>query len=222
LDADPELGKEGESEVEEGNDAASSLVREDGGKSESRVVVDGDMKVFPAGAASVIELAVPGDAVPWADNASEFLDVEVEEISRSGAFVAYDRRRRLERGQTVQTVAAKNAADGGLGELGLGGDLKAWQLTAAKSEDPSHPERVRGGRGRRRLGRAVRKAGEAFGLEASEPFVDRTFRKTESGRDGGDRLMTLENPMDHLGSTQRGESGLTMHVHAAVPVWWLV
>jgi hypothetical protein len=57
------------------------------------------VKTFPSGAADVIVLRIAGDAKTEAQNASEFLDVEVEE-----------------------------ARDGGLGELGeLGGagDLEA-------------------------------------------------------------------------------------------------
>ena len=42
------------------------------------MVVDGDVEVFPAGAAHVITLAVAGDAMDGAFDAGELLDVEVE------------------------------------------------------------------------------------------------------------------------------------------------
>jgi len=222
VDAEAEVGKEGERELEEGDDAASGFVRENGGKGEARVVVDGDVQILPARAARVVELAVAGDAMARADNAGQLLDVEVEEVARRGPFVAHHRWRRFERRETMEAVAAKNTADRGFGELGFGGDLKAWQLVPAEREDTSDAERVRGKRGRSRLGRAIRKTGPAFALEASEPLVNGAFRETESSGDGRHGLMEFKNTMDHLGSTQWGQPGLTVHVHAAVPFGWLV
>ncbi len=137
--------------MEEGNDAASGFVRENGGKGEARVIVDGEVKILPARAADMVELAVAGDAMARADNTSQLLDVEVEEVARSGAFVANDRRRRFESGETMEAVPAKNAADGGFGELGFGRDLKARQLVAAESKDASDAERMGGKRRRRRF-----------------------------------------------------------------------
>jgi hypothetical protein len=222
LDANPEVGKEGKSEVEEGNDAASGLVRKDGGEGETRVVVDGDVQILPTGPAGVVELAVAGDAMAWADNAGELLNIEVEEVTRSVTLVTHGGRRRFESGETMETMAAKNAADGGFRELGKAGDLKARQLVAAEREHASHAERMGGGRRRRRFGRAISQSGQAFGLEASEPLVDGAFGESKSRGDLGDGLVKLKNPMDHLGSTQRGKPGLTMHVHAAVLGRWLV
>ena len=151
MDGDAEVSEESESGVEEGDDAASGFVWEDGGEGEARVIVDSDVEILPAGAAGVVELAIAGDAMTRADNASELLDVEMEEVTRSGAFVADDRRRRFESGEAMEAVAAKNAGDGGFGELGLGGDLKAGELVAAQSENASDAERMDGGRGRRRF-----------------------------------------------------------------------
>jgi hypothetical protein len=151
LNVDTELGEEGESGVEERDDAASGFVWKDGGESEAGVVVDGNVEIFPAGAAGVVELTVAGDTMARADNASELLDVEMEEVAWSGAFVTGDGRRRFESGEAMEAVAAKNAANGGFGELSLGGDLKARELVTAESEDASDAERMSGRRGRRRF-----------------------------------------------------------------------
>jgi hypothetical protein len=93
------LLEEGQSGVEEGDGAARGLVGEELGKSEAGVIVDGDMKELPAGALGLAVARMAGDAMAWADDAGELLDVEVDEFTGLCALVAADRQRRFQRGQ---------------------------------------------------------------------------------------------------------------------------
>src|SRR5512138_2471858 len=85
------------------------FVREHLDVGQSRVVVDRHMHALPAGAAMAIT-SVAGDAVTDAADATEFLDVEVELVPRSGTLVSHDGLGRLEVAKTAHTVPIE---DGG-------------------------------------------------------------------------------------------------------------
>ena len=91
LDGDAVSGVEAEGLVQSVEDAGGAFVREETSEGESGVVVDGDVETFDAGA-WVAEGAITGGADAWAMEATELLDVEVEEFARGGAFVAQRRR----------------------------------------------------------------------------------------------------------------------------------
>ena len=215
LDADAEFFEEGQGGVEEGDDTACGFIREELCEGDARVVVDGDVEVFPACAAGVIALAVTGDAVARAHDASEFLDVEMEEVARMLALVADDGRRRREREQTCG-VTVQEARHGSLGELGRASDLEARQPAAAQSQDACDAQRVGGFGGTFWARRAIGKAGGALGAEASQPLVGAALGEAEARRHLRDRLVEIDDATDHLRSTQRGEFGLTVRVHAAL------
>ena len=133
-------------------------------------------------------------------DAGEFLDVEVEQFTRVGAFVTQDRRRRGKLCQ-AEALPTQKARDGGLGELGGASDLEARQLAPAQGEDagdaqrvglarppaPSCPFRLRGGSGRTFGARGtIRQTGESLGPEAGEPLEGGADRDPETRRDRGD------------------------------------
>ena len=215
LDADAEFFEEGQSGVKEGDGALGGFVGEKLSEGEAGMVVDGDVEEFPAGAADVIALAVAGDAMAGALDPSELLDVEVEEFSRMCALVAQDRRWWGKFRQAV-VMPTEEARDGGLGEFGRASDLEARQLPAAQGEHASDPERVGGKGGTFGARRTVGKTGESLGAEAGEPLEGGTDRNPEARRHLRDGLVKIDDAFDHLGSTQRGELGLTVRVHAAV------
>ena len=53
-------------------------------------IVDGDVQIFPSGAADVIVLWVASDAIAGTHDACEFLDVEAEKIAWVDALVAHN------------------------------------------------------------------------------------------------------------------------------------
>jgi hypothetical protein len=212
---DAVLVEEGQGGVEEGDGAVGGFIREELGEGEAAVIVDGDVEIFPSGAADVITLAVTRDAMTRAFDAGELLDVEVEEFTWVSTLVALDRWRRGEL-REAEAMAAQEAGDSGLGELGGPGDLEARQLAAAQCEDASHPERVGGFWGTFRARTAIVEAGSTLRAEAGEPFEDRALGNAKSGSDGGDGVMEFNDAVDDLGSTERGEPSPTVQVHAAV------
>ena len=204
---------------EEGDGALGGFVGEELGESQAAVIVDSDVEVFPTGAADMIALAVAGDAMAGAFDARELLDVEVEQFTRERAFVALDGRR-WGKFRPAETMAVEQARDGRLGELGGAGDLEARQLAAAQGEDPSHPQRVGGSGGTFGARTTLVEPRKAFGAETSQPLVGAALRDPEARRDLRDRLVEIDDAVDHLGSTHRGEFGLTVTVHAAVVLGW--
>lgn len=128
-DFDFMLGVEGEGLDESGDDARDGLIFVDTSEAEAGVVVDRDVEGFGAGAFVAVG-AVAGGAYAWLGEASEFLDIEVDEFTWGVAFVAHDRwrRSRQDKLQAVEAMAFEDAVDGGTsGASGLG------QLPVAKS-----------------------------------------------------------------------------------------
>ena len=103
LDLDAVALVEGDGAVEEAGDGGCLLVVEHLGVGETAVVVDGDVDVLPAdsvadvagpvGVFGVVVLSAAAAHPPAgaALDAAELLDVDVEQLARSGAFVADDR-----------------------------------------------------------------------------------------------------------------------------------
>jgi len=134
-------GEEGEGSMEEGESTGGGFIWEKFGEGEATVIVDGDVKIFPTGAADVVVLAVAGDAMACADNPSEFLDVEVEEIAWMKVLVANDWRRRGKLSKE-KAMAVEDAGDGGLGKLGEASDLEGREFAATEGEHAGDPQRV--------------------------------------------------------------------------------
>ena len=95
--------------------ALDLFVWEKAGEGEPRMIIDGDVEAFDAGA-RVADGAIAGGADPWATEAAELFDVEVEELAWKGAFVAEDGRFGIQSGETMEAVAAQDTRDGGLGD----------------------------------------------------------------------------------------------------------
>jgi hypothetical protein len=145
LGLDAVAAEEGEGGVEESDGAGGGLIWEELGEREAGMIVDGDVEELPTGAADMIVLRIAGDAMARADDAGEFLDVEVNELARAEAPIALDRWWRGELGE-AEAVPVEQTGDGGLGELGGVGDLKAWEFPEAENEHAGDPQRVGGAR----------------------------------------------------------------------------
>ena len=149
LGVDAVLAEEGEGGVKEGDGTGGRFVWEELSESEAGVIVDGDVEIFPADAAHMVGLAIAGDAVTEAFDASELLDVKVNEFARHRALVALDGRWWGELGEAV-AMAVQQAGDSGLGQLGGVGDLKARELAQTQGEHAGDPQRVGGSGGTKR------------------------------------------------------------------------
>ena len=85
--AEPIDGAGGESDG-----ALLAFVRQDLAVGQARGVIDGDVQVFPPGAALVaLSGAVAGYAVTDPTDAAELLDIEMDDLARRFALIADDR-----------------------------------------------------------------------------------------------------------------------------------
>ena len=201
-------------------DAWGAFVREETSEGEAGVVVDGNVEAFDAGA-WVAEGAIPGGTDAWAMEATELLDVEVEEFARGGAFVAQRRRfGRIERREAIEVMTAQDAGESGLGDWEDHHDLSVGASLAAQSEDLGF-ELGRGlarlmMRHRRTIGQA---SGKAAFFGASQPAADGLFADAESDSSGAQGEAELRVLESHLGSGERSKSGISVHVVRARKRW---
>jgi hypothetical protein len=98
---------------------------QDLGKGDAGMVIDGDVKILPA-AMMVATTAAVGTNLDFG-KAAQLLDIEVEQIARSGMFITLDGNGRLQIAHAVQAKAAENAAHGGPAQTGELGNVKAGE-----------------------------------------------------------------------------------------------
>lgn len=91
------MGSEDAQRVKEKAQAGTTLfVGQDFGASHTRVIIDCEMQVFPADAATVaLPFAVAGDAVTDLLETAKFFDVEANDLAGMFALVAANRLGRL-------------------------------------------------------------------------------------------------------------------------------
>ena len=212
LDGDAVSGVEAEGLVQGVERAGDAFVREETSEGEAGVVVDGDVEAFDAGA-WVAEGAITGGADAWAMEATELLDVEVDEFSGRGAFVAQGRRfGRVEGREAIEVMTAQDAGESGLGDWEDHYNLSVGASLAAQSEDPGF-ELGRGIAGlmmrdRRTIDQA---SGKAAFFGASQPAADGLFADAESDGGGAQGEVELRVLESHLSSSQRSKSSISVH-----------
>jgi hypothetical protein len=213
LDGDPMILIEGQGLVEGGQDAGDFFVGEEGGKSDSGVVVDGDVEGLHAGARVAVG-TVAGGADAGVVKAAKLFNIKMKEFAGRGAFVADDGRfGRFERAEAIETVALEDAGEGGFGDGENHEDLGVGTALAAEGQDLIFEV----GRGLARLDQGhrgvvfepERRAGE---LGTFEPFADGFIGDGEGGGGGAQRRACREVMGDHFGSHERGEGGISVHV----------
>jgi len=203
-------------------DVGGFFVGEQRGEGEAGVIVDGGMEGLDAGP-GIAHGAIAGGAHARACEAAQLLDVEVEEIAGSVAFVAQRRRFwRLQGRESVEPMAAEHAGEGGFGHGQDHADLGIGTARAAQLEDLG----FEGGRGlegllmrrRRAVGQALR---EALRFGSLHPAADSLFADPEGGGGGPERAAVGGEVRDHFGSRQWGQSGISVHVVRAEFGWGL-
>jgi hypothetical protein len=153
--------------------------------------------------------------------ATELLDVEVEEFAGGGAFVAQRRRfGRIERREAIEVRTAQDAREGGFGDGENHQDLSVGASLAAQSNDLGF-ELGRGLAGlmmrhRRTIDQA---SGKAAFFGASEPAPDGLFADAESDGGGAQGEVELRVLESHLSSGERSKSSISVHDVRAVWRW---
>src|SRR5487761_1309941 len=115
LDAEP--GEVSHSLVQETCRGSGFFIRHHGGEGDAGVVVDGHIEELPAGAAGFV-LGIAGDAMAGFDDAGQLLDVDVQQVSRGGVFVAHDGDLGLQHFGLVELQPSQDAAHRGPAEPG--------------------------------------------------------------------------------------------------------
>ena len=220
LDVDAMSGVEGEGLVESVEDALGPFIWEQTSEGEAGVIINGDVEAFDAGAGVALS-AVAGGADAWASEAAKLLDVEVEEVAWGLAFVAQRRRfGRFESREAVEVMTAQDAGKSGLGDREHHHDLGVGTALAAQSEDLGFEL----GAGLARLGKRpggviVQALGEAGLLGAGEPATNGLVADAESDGRGAQGEAELGVLKSHLGSGERSESGISVHVVRVEKRW---
>jgi hypothetical protein len=167
---------EGDGLVESGQDTGSFFIREQRGKSQAGMIIDGDVEGLDPGA-GVTMRTVAGGADAGLEKAAKLFNIQMKEIPWGLAFVTEDRRLgRIEGGQAVEAMALEDAGKGSFRDgkdhehLGVG--------TALTAEDEDLVFESRRGfarltqRHRGTILQTFRRAGE---FRTSEPLADGFF-----------------------------------------------
>src|SRR5690606_37849357 len=193
------------------------LAGHDFGEGHARVIIDGNVNVFPADAAMVALLApVVGDAVTDPVEPAQLFDVDVDHLTRALAFVAPRRLRWLARRRPGEPQPPQHPADRGFRDPNGGRDLLAGVALPAQVR---HRLALGSGslaRRRVRPGRAISQPIDAFSLEAPDPFGDGLRRAVEPARGGSLAEPALQDGAHHLLSTFRGQQGILVSVHSVL------
>jgi hypothetical protein len=213
LDANAVSGIKGD-RLEEGIESTGDLfIGQETGKSEATVIINGDMERLDTGPRIALG-AIARSADTRAREAAQLLDIEVEEFAREIAFVTLDRRPgRFERGEAMEAVATQHAGKGGLGNGEHHLDLGVRAAGTAEGDDLSFEGRAGLARlvprSRRTIVKSQRKTS---GRSASQPAPNGLLTDAESSGRLPQREAELVMSQSHLGSRERSQFGISVHV----------
>ena len=122
--------------------------------------------------------------------------------------------------ESVQAVTTQHAGKGGLGDRQNHADLGVGTARAPQGEDLGFEfGRSFEGLVQRSRRTVVETLGEVLSLGPGEPAADRPFTDAISGGGGAQREAQFVMSERHLGSRERGESGISVHVVRAGGRW---
>ena len=202
-----------ESLLEGGEDTGSLFIRKEGSEGNAAMIINGDMKGLNAGTWGAMS-AITGGPHTRLGEASELLDVEVEEVPWGIPFVADDGRLgRFQRGKMVEAMALENAGESGFGDGKNRKDLSIGATLTTQSKDLRFEFSGRPARLTPRSGRMIQEAGrKAFTLSSREPSADGLFRDVEEVSGGAEGKAFGSELMNHFGSHGWDEFGISVHV----------
>ena len=119
---------------QEGGGRGAGLIGQDFDVGGATVVIDRDVRVFPADAFHA-RAPIAMNAVADAGNAGERFDVEMHQVAGMRPFVADDRRRRREPREPIQPGPRQDGGDGRARHLELDGDRPGGAPLIAGRDD---------------------------------------------------------------------------------------
>jgi hypothetical protein len=137
LDLDAMSLIEGDGLMESGENAGSFFIREERGKSQAGMVIDGDVERLSAGAWITVG-TIAGSANAGLEKAAKLFNIKMKELPGRGAFVAHNRRLgRIKGSQAIEAMTLEDAREGGFGEWKHHKDLGVGTALAAEGQDLS-------------------------------------------------------------------------------------
>ena|SRR5579864_8009120 len=133
--ADTVAGEELHRLAQKSDRGVGLLIGQDLGEGQARVIVDGNMQGLPTRMRAPTPTAAIA-APAYLLEAGHTLDIEVQQVSGSGAFVAHDGRPGMQIAPATEASAPQNAADGGRTDGGMACDLIAGSMVTAQLNDP--------------------------------------------------------------------------------------
>ncbi len=200
--------------------AGDLFIGEQTSKGETGVIIDGDVETFNTGA-WIAESAITSGADAGALETAQLLDIEVEKLAGMVAFVTHDRWfGRFQGREAVEVMAAQDARERGFGNWQDRHDLRVGAALAAERKDPGFELRAGLARLMMRDRRTVGQAGGKTAFPgAFKPASDGFLADGVSRSRGAQRQGFRREKSGHLGSRQRGEGGISVHVVRAVWRW---
>lgn len=139
LDGDPLGGEPSGGPDKEHGAGVAALVRQHLDIGNAAVIVDGHMHIVISDALGALAPVKPGDAMPCLVEASELLNVQVQQIARSVSFVTAYGLWRREATEAVQAPRLESMGHGGAWEIEHFTDLvsRNWRSRAIRSRHPA-------------------------------------------------------------------------------------
>ena len=126
---------EGDGLVEGSQNTGSFFIREETGKSDSRMVINGDVEGFSTGARITVG-TIAGGANAGLMKTAKLFNIKMKELTWGGAFVTDDGRPgRIEGSQAIEAMASEDAGKGSFGEGKEHEDLGVGTALPAEGED---------------------------------------------------------------------------------------
>src|SRR5260370_27127764 len=217
LDGDTEACIVGNGGLEEGDGASFAFVGLDMGEGVARGIVNADIDKRPADAAGIaLTGPITVDAMADAVELTELFDVDVDQRARPRTLIAATRVGGRQGAQSAEAQPLEDAAQRGGRDTDFGGDRLAGQALATQAFNTVDDRLRRRSMQPLRPRAAIVQAAQAFGGVAVDPFAHRARANADGFTDGLRRLPT-ENHFDHTLSTERGQAGILMDVHSALP-----
>jgi len=191
---------------------APALVGQDLHVGQSRKVIDSHVDELPAGALA-LPCATPRDAMSRASEASQLLDVEVEQIAGLPPLVTVGGLRRLQRRHRADSVSGEDSTDRRDRHAELLGDELGWQAKAAHEQQQPAPFGREGVGPAVSTARTVSKPVDSSLLETAKPLVRCALADTCRRSRLRHGPSAAAHALDQASSTTRRGPGILMNVH---------
>ena len=215
-DGDAEAGIVIDGSLQKSGSGRGLLIGQNLREGDTRMVINGDVDILPSGAMNAA-LTMAGDSTADGLEATDFLDVEMEQIAGPRVLITDHGGRRFEIADATEVESAENAADGSATESGRECDTNAGPTLASQSFNPRRQVGVATARRMPRTRRPITEAVSALALVATRPLGGGLGADFELGCSRVQSHPPGQNSLSERLSTERRKSGILMDVHSMSP-----